>query len=149
MDMKFPKISPHSLFAQRENIFMADNSQPHSQVPDPRSAPAPDLHEAVRRRAEEIYARNGKLPGRDMENWAQAEAEILQQFSANTRRTAVVFNVQGVQYVGEYNAAFSDGYTPGEFSPGTPVPVRIEGDKMFVSRRNGTELETNIVQRVG
>jgi hypothetical protein len=129
---------------------MEDNSQPHSQdVPNPRSAPAPDLHEAIRRRAEEIYARNGKLPGRDMENWAQAEAEILQQFSVAARRTAVVVNLEGVQYVGEYNAAFSDGYTPGEFRPGASVPVRIEGDKMFVIRRNGTELKTTIVQRVG
>jgi hypothetical protein len=127
---------------------MADNSQPIS-LPDPRSAPAPDLHQAIRRRAEEIYARNGKQPGRDMENWAQAEAEILQQFSAATRRTAVVVNVEGVQYVGEYNAAFSDGYTPGEFPPGTPVPVRVDGDKMFVMRRNGKELETKIVRRVG
>jgi len=129
---------------------MEDNSQPHSQtVTDPRSAAAPDLHEVIRRRAEEIYARNGKLPGCDKANWAQAEAEILQQFSAAPRRTALVVNLEGVQYVGEYNAAGSDGYTPGEFLPGGPVRVRIEGDKMFVIRRDGRELETNIVERVG
>ena len=30
-----------------------------------------DLNQAIRRRAEEIYERNGKRPGRDLENWAR------------------------------------------------------------------------------
>jgi hypothetical protein len=114
-----------------------------------RPALSPDLHEAVRRRAEEIYHRNGEVPGHDQENWAQAQAEIVREFSAATRRTAIVVNVDGLQYVAEYNAAASDGYTPGEFPRGAPIPLRIEGDKMFVIRRNGRELETNIVHRVG
>lgn len=113
----------------------------------PQPASPSGLHDAIRRRAEEIYVRNGKLPGRDAENWSQAEAEILTELSAATRRTAIVVRVEGVQYVGEYNAAASQGYTPGEFRPGAPVPVRLEGDKMFVIRRNGKELETSIVQR--
>src|SRR5579863_64228 len=33
-----------------------------------------DVNQAIRRRAEEIYERNGKLPGRDLHNWAQAES---------------------------------------------------------------------------
>ena len=45
-------------------------------TPNPWPAPAPDQHEAIRRRAEEIYIRNGRIPGRDVENWAQAEQEI-------------------------------------------------------------------------
>ena len=112
-------------------------------------APSSDLHEAIRRRAEEIYHRNGDIAGRDRENWEQAEAEILREVSAAPRRTAIVLTVDGLQYVGEYNAANSDGYTPGEFLRGAPVPVRIEGDKMFVIRRNGRELETRIVHRLG
>jgi hypothetical protein len=128
---------------------MESDSQPKSHdVPNPWSAPAPDLHAAIRRRAEEIYHRNGDIPGRDLENWAQAEAEILRE-SAPTSRPAVVVKVEGVQYVGEYSPASSYGYTPGEFRQGATVPVRIEGDRMFVTRRNGKELETNIVQRVG
>ncbi len=111
-------------------------------------AASPAVHEAVRRRAEEIYHRNGEIPGRDQENWAQAEAEILNELSGE-RRAAVVINVDGLQYVAEYTAAGSDGYTPGEFRRGAPVPVRIEGDKMFIIRRNGRELETRIVHRVG
>ena len=112
-------------------------------------APSPELHESIRRRAEEIYHRNGGIPGRDRENWAQAEAEILREGSTTPRRTAIVLNVDGLQYVAEYNAANSDGYTPGEFRRGTPIPVRIEGDKMFVTRGNGREFETRIVHRLG
>src|SRR5277367_77354 len=78
--------------------------QPDPHVPTSWSSPPSDLHEAIRRRAEEIYHRNGKVPGRDMQNWSQAEAEILQELSAATHGPAVVVNVEGIQYVGEYTA---------------------------------------------
>ena len=113
------------------------------------STSPPDLQEAIRRRAEEIFKRTGKLPARDLQNWAQAEAEILREFSAATRRTAVVVKVNGVQYVGEYLPAAANGYRPGEFSAGASVPIRFEGEKMFVIRGNGTELETTVVNRIG
>jgi len=115
---------------------------------NPQPAPSPDLHDMIRRRAEEIYHRNGNILGRDRENWAQAEAEILRALSGAERRTAIVLKIDGLQYVAEYNAANSEGYIPGEFRRGTPVPVRIEGDKMFVMRHNGRELETRIVHRI-
>lgn len=108
----------------------------------------PDLHEAIRRRAEEIYVRNGRIQGRDVENWAQAELEIGREMGRSNRRTAVVVNVNGVQYVGEYRPETCDGYMPGEFSPGASVPVRLDGEKMFVKRPNGKELETRIVQKI-
>ena len=123
-----------------------------------KSAPAPEsqpsapaaLHEAIRRRAEEIYVRNGRIPGRDLENWAQAEREILNGSAAfPARRTAVVVTVNGVKYVGEYDPASSGGYTPGEFGAGARVPVRFVGDKMFVKRPNGKELKTTIVKKLG
>ena len=103
-----------------------------------------DLHDAIRRRAEEIYFETGRIPGRDLQNWAQAEREVQTR-----RRTAIVVKVSGVQYVGEYGSEYSDGYTPGEFAPGEPVPVVIEGDQMFVRRPNGRVLETRIVKTVG
>ncbi len=107
-----------------------------------------DLSEAIRRRAEEIYIRNGRVPGRDLENWAQAEEEILREVgTAEIGRRAVVVNVAGVQYVGEYSPDSSDNYTPGEFSSGSPISVRFEGEKMFLKRPNGRELETRIVKR--
>ena len=106
-----------------------------------------ELHEAIRRRAEEVYFRNGCAPGRDLENWSQAEREILAE-SAQPRK-AILVKVDGIQYVGEYTPATANGYAPGEFAPGDRFLVRFEGDKMFVQRPNGRELETTIVQKMG
>ena len=36
-------------------------------------------HEQIAKRAYEIYLRNGSKPGRDLENWVQAENELKQQ----------------------------------------------------------------------
>lgn len=107
-----------------------------------------DVQELTRRRAEEIYIRSGRIPGRDVENWRQAEAEIRAELDQASRRTAIVVRVSGVQYVGEYSRDDADGYTPGEFTPGVPVPVRLRGDKMFIRRPNGKILETRIVKQV-
>ncbi len=118
--------------------------------PDPRPTTPPDLHEAIRRRAEEIYIRNGRVPGRDVENWAQAEQEIARESAqATARRTAIIVRVNGTEYVGEYDQASSEGYLPGEFNPGASVPVRFHGDKMLVKRPNGRILETTIVKKSG
>ncbi|HUA15566.1 MAG TPA: DUF2934 domain-containing protein [Verrucomicrobiae bacterium] len=112
------------------------------------SPPAHDLQEAIRRRAEEIYIRNGRIPGRDVENWMQAEKEVrAEAAAASACRTAVVVRVDGVSYVGEYTPSECDGYTPGEFGRGERVVVRFEGQKMFLTRPNGLELETTVVER--
>src|SRR5437763_16423715 len=99
--------------------------------PAPRSS---ELQDAIRKRAEEIYVRSGRIPGRDLDNWTQAEAEIVQECGTSTRRTAVVLDVNGVQYVGEYGSESCDGYQPGEFSAGEDISIRFEGDKMFLKR---------------
>lgn len=109
---------------------------------------AADLHERIRHRAEEIYFRNGCIPDRDLENWRQAEQEIAEESSRPLRRTAVVVEVDGIQYMGEYTAGSADSYQPGEIAPGSPVQLRFAGDKMFLRRPNGSELETTIVTRV-
>jgi uncharacterized protein YcfJ len=108
-----------------------------------------DLREKIRRRAEEIYYRSGRVVGRDLENWSQAEREIRLELERTNRRTAVVVRIDGVQYVGEYRTENAEGYIPGEIGPGAPVPIRFDGEKMFVKRPNGKELETRIVQKVG
>lgn len=122
-------------------------------APDTRNpwpSETPDRNEAIRKRAEEIYIRNGRIPGRDAENWAQAEQEISREFaSPHPQTTAIVVRVNGEEYVGEYNPDSSDGYHPGEFGAGVSVPVRFRGDKMFVMRPNGKVLETTIVKRPG
>jgi hypothetical protein len=120
------------------------------QTPNPWLKPSSDLHEAICRRAEEIYIRSGRIPGHDLDNWAQAEQEIMREAAERaTHRNAVVVNVNGVVYVGEYAPGAADGYTPGEFTKGVRVPVRFHGDKMFVKRPNGKELETTIVKKIG
>ncbi|HLW84002.1 MAG TPA: DUF2934 domain-containing protein [Candidatus Sulfotelmatobacter sp.] len=105
------------------------------------------VHEAIRRRAEEIYENSGRIPNRDQQNWGLAEDEIRMELAArSSRRHAVVINVEGVQYVGEYDFAVAADYTPGEFAAGDPVRVRFDSGKMFVERPNGHQLETTIVQ---
>lgn len=115
-----------------------------SQLPDPGT----DLQEAIRHRAEEIYIQSGRIAGRDLENWAQAEREV-RLASRQYRRAAILVKVNGVQYVGEYTAESADGYIPGEIGTGSLVVVRLQGDKMFVERSNGKELETRIVRKIG
>ena len=110
---------------------------------------ATDLQEAIGRRAREIYEKSGRIAGRDIENWIRAEAEILSEQKSADRKSAVVIRVEGVQYVGEYRPAQAEGYAPGEFSAGDPVPIRFEGDQMFVRRRNGKELATKLVRKAG
>jgi hypothetical protein len=129
---------------------MEPASHTDRQSPRPESHAPADLQEAIRRRAEEIYVRSGRAPGHDLENWVQAESEILHQSAeTSSRKTAVVVTVNGVKYVGEYDPASCGGYTPGEFGEGARVRVRFAGDKMFVKRPNGKELETTIVKRLG
>lgn len=114
----------------------------------PASVFAADLQEAIRRRAEEIYLQSGRIPGRDVENWTQAEHEIREQAAKANRRAAIIVRVNGAQYVGEYCPESADGYVPGEIGVGSSVSVRLKGDKMYVKRPNGRELETTIVQKI-
>jgi DUF2934 family protein len=115
----------------------------------PHPGPTPDLHEAIRRRAEEIYVRNGKIPGHDLDNWAQAEQEILRELAESPTRKAIVVKVGDAQYIGHYDPDSCEGYVPGEFGPGAAVPVRFRGDKMLVLRPNGKVLETTIIKKIG
>ena len=122
-----------------------------SSLPDSSGSGAAEstMHEAIRRRAEEIYIRSGRIPGRDLDNWSQAEQEIRREAVAATPRKAVVVRVDGVEYFGEYHPDDCDGYQPGELGKGKVVPVRFAGNKMFVKRANGKELETTIVKKIG
>ncbi len=110
---------------------------------------SPQAQEAIRRRATEVFLKNGAVEGHDAANWYQAEAEILRESAGTPVRRAIVVNVQGVVYTGEYECTTADGYTPGEWKPGDPVPVRLAGDKLYLRRPNGRELRTTIVKRIG
>ena len=92
--------------------------------------PLPDLQEAIRQRAEEIYFRSGRIPGRDLDNWAQAEQEILRESAPQpSRKPAIVVRVSGTEYVGEYNphrpltVMFPESSIPAEVCP-RPLPRR-------------------------
>jgi Protein of unknown function (DUF2934) len=110
-----------------------------------------DLREAIRQRAEQIYIESGRIPGRDNENWAQAERELRSQRASFIApgKNAVVVKVDGVGFIGEFDKEASGGYIPGEFKAGGAVSVRFEGDRMFIRRPNGKELATRVVKRVG
>ena len=110
---------------------------------------SPQMLEAIRRRATELYELSGSVEGHDVENWCQAEAEILRESDIHAIRRAVVINLGGVVYTGEYESTSADDYTPGEWNAGDPVPVRLAGDKLYLRRRNGRELQTTIVKRIG
>lgn len=125
---------------------MRGTFSPHSSSSE--NGKDPELQLAIRGRAEEIYIRSGSVPGCDLRNWVQAEAEILQEHGASACRPAIIVDVQGMQYVGEYDSAFAHGYRPGEFAAGEDISVRIEGEKMFVRRPDGTELETTVVRKI-
>src|SRR5579862_2952022 len=104
--------------------------------------------EKIRRRATEIFERSGRLQGYDLDNWCQAEAEVLREFGASAVRRAVVVDVAGILYTGEYDC-FAEDYRPGELQPGDSVRVRLQGENLYVRRPNGRELCTTIVKRIG
>jgi hypothetical protein len=110
---------------------------------------SPEMREAIRRRATDLYQQGGAIEGKDTENWYQAEAEILREEATSHIRRAVVVNLQGVVYTGEYEATAAEGYTPGEWKPGDPVSIRLAGDRLYLRRPNGQELQTTIVKRIG
>jgi hypothetical protein len=110
---------------------------------------SPELRTAIRDRAAELYRQSGAVEGHDLDNWRQAEAEIMRETGADFSRAAVVVNVAGVVYTAEYDVATTDGYLPGEWKTGDRVRVRLEGDKLFLRRPNGLELQTIVIKRIG
>jgi Protein of unknown function (DUF2934) len=139
--------------AHRRRGIAPGNLTPANPAANPENPSPPDpvseLQNAIRRRAEEIYERSGRIQGRDVQNWIQAEAEVRSHAqSAIARKAAIVVKVEGVRYVGEYDSASADGYIPGEFKIGGPVTVRLHGDWMYVMRPNGKELQTRVIERI-
>src|SRR2546423_15022483 len=129
---------------------MQSRSNPAQRKAIEPESPTGHLHEAIARRAREIYEKSGRLPGRDLQNWTQAEAEILRENNHHpARKSAIMVRVNGVEYIGEYSTASAGGYTPSELSQAEPVSVRFEGERMYIKRPNGQELETRLVRRVG
>ncbi len=51
----------------------------------PRSQKPAELEDEIRRRAYELYEQRGRVDGYDLDDWLQAEAEVL---SVQSRKTA-------------------------------------------------------------
>ena len=74
------------------------------------------LHEAITRRAHEIWELRGKVDGHAEEDWSQAETEVLHaSYSGRQSQPAfVVVKIGEFTYTGEYDRQHSSFYRPGD-----------------------------------
>ena len=112
-------------------------------------ASSSSTQETLRRHGAQVYEISGAAKRFDAENCYQAEAEVLRESALRSLRRAIVVNIEGVVYTGEYECSSAEGYVPGEWKAGDPIAVRVAGDKLYLRRRNGHEIETTIVKRIG
>jgi hypothetical protein len=64
------------------------------------SGPNPS-HQEIAERARAIYEKSGRIPGRDVQNWLQAEAELRRarkQVSSKTAKPVVTRQSQSPSY---------------------------------------------------
>lgn len=61
--MNRPKRTIENRQTMAKELVMTNNSKPS--------------HEEIARRARELYERSGRRPGRDLENWLEAERELI------------------------------------------------------------------------
>jgi Protein of unknown function (DUF2934) len=107
------------------------------------------VHEAVVRRARELWEQRGRVDGHAGEDWAEAEAEVRQQLAQPKVASPAFLAVKANGYV--YTCRYdrnSDAYKPGDLAPGETIRLRFEGEKIYMSFRDH-ELETTIVRRAG
>ncbi len=105
------------------------------------------LHEAITRRARELWQQRGCVDGHAEEDWAQAEAEVMERFARQKYASTGLLTVRAGNVV--YTCRYSkncDTYKPGDLYPGEPVNLRFVGEKIYL-RFRGRELETTIVRR--
>ncbi len=107
------------------------------------------FHDAVARRARELWELRGRVDGHAQEDWAQAEAEVrlAEALSAEgaPARAYMKVKVGDSIYIAEYDRTAD--YTPGELKRGDSVAIRIEQDRMYIKLSHGRELVTRIVEK--
>lgn len=105
------------------------------------------IHEAIARRARELWQERDCVDGYAEEDWARAEAEIRNRVAAGhkavTRR--ILVRAGETVYTGEYDA--SAPYRPGELCGGEQIRLHFHGEKMWIKLAGGRELETRIVKK--
>jgi hypothetical protein len=107
------------------------------------------VHEAIVRRARELWEQRGRVDGHADEDWAQAEAEVRQQLGQPKAASPAFLAVKANGYV--YTCRYdrnSDIYQPGDLAAGEAIRLRMDGDKLYL-KVHDRELETTIVRRAG
>jgi hypothetical protein len=107
------------------------------------------IHEAIVRRARELWEQRGRVDGHAEEDWAQAEAEVRRQLPPTKTGRAAFLAVKANGYI--YTCRYdrnSDAYKPGDLAAGEAIQLRFEGEKLYLRLRDH-ELETTIVRRAG
>src|SRR5436305_1676359 len=106
------------------------------------------IHEAIARRARELWQERGCLDGHAEEDWAKAEAEIRNRVATTRKKPVtrrILVKAGETIYTGEYDAAAR--YSPGELCEGEQIRLHFSGEKMWIKLAGGRELETRIVKR--
>jgi hypothetical protein len=105
------------------------------------------IHQAIERRARELWELRGRTDGHAEEDWRQAESEITTQLAARHLHPMRLIQIktEGVIYTGEYDPDASQDYHPGDFGPGAPVRIRFHDNRMTVTLPGERTLETRIV----
>ena len=115
----------------------------------PQNSEEAAIHEAIERRARELWEQRGRQDGHAEEDWRQAEQEILSELGtvhlSPMRR--IMVKAAGVVYTGEYDPAIYDSYRPGELQPGAEIRIQFNEDRMRLKLAGGKELEARIVNR--
>jgi hypothetical protein len=115
-----------------------------SVIPEPLTS---DSHEAIARRAREIWQEHGCVDGHAEEDWAQAEEEIRSRVAGpKTATRRIVVKAGSFLYTAEYELARA-AYHPGELVPGEPIRLHFEGQKMWLRLPDGRELETRVIRK--
>ena len=96
-----------------------------------------------------VWMSEKRLPGAGQHVEMLSEAEMIREFTTHSGCGAIVVSVEGVVYTGEYEFMTAFDYAPGEWQNGTSIPIRFAGDKLFLRRPNGCELQIMIVKRIG
>jgi len=107
------------------------------------------LHEAVERRARELWEERGRVDGHADEDWVQAEREVTEAWNSKGRNKVAFMAVKFDDeiYTLEYEPSASDCYQPGDLQPGEKLEIRIEGDHMSVALPNGKDLNARILRK--
>jgi hypothetical protein len=75
-------------FAPRKSTTSYGNEQNSGDVATlsrPRTSAAAPTHDQIAARAREIWQRQGRQPGRDQENWLEAERQLRAELKAAQR----------------------------------------------------------------